>query len=136
MPFLPASAQLRNSDSAAASGRGHTRPLSGRFTPDGRRAIVASPVQGSIRLDGVLDEPAWARAEVASGFVQSEPLEGEPATEKTEVRVLFDNQYLYIGAYLYDSRPAGLIVNDIRKDFREEDQDDFAVLLDTFGDRR
>ena len=135
-PFLPASAQLRNSDSAAASGRGHTRPLSGRFTPDGRRAIVASPVQGSIRLDGVLDEPAWARAEVASGFVQSEPLEGEPATEKTEVRVLFDNQYLYIGAYLYDSRPAGLIVNDIRKDFREEDQDDFAVLLDTFGDRR
>lgn len=135
-PFLPASAQLRSSDSAAASGRSHIRPLPGRFTPDGRRAIVASPAQETIRLDGALDEPAWARAEVASGFVQSEPLEGEPATEKTEVRVLFDNQYLYIGAYLYDSRPAGLIVNDIRKDFREEDQDDFAVLLDTFGDRR
>jgi hypothetical protein len=134
-PWLSAAAQHRNADSAAASS-GRSHPLPGRTTPDGRRAILAAPAQGTIRLDGVLDEPAWSRAEVASGFIQAEPLEGQPATEQTEVRVLFDGQYLYIGAYLHDSQPEALIVNDIRKDFREEDQDDFEVLLDTFGDRR
>ena len=84
----------------------------------------------------MLDEEVWKRAEPASDFVQSEPLEGQPATEKTEVRVAYDADNLYIAAKLFDANVAGLVVNDIKKDFKEEDQDDFEVLLDTFGDRR
>ena len=100
------------------------------------RRATASRAVGDIRLDGVLDDASWQRATVASGFVQSEPLGGQPASQQTEVRVLFDADNLYVGAMLHDSDPSRIVINDIRKDFREEDQDDFEVLLDTFGDRR
>jgi hypothetical protein len=100
------------------------------------RALDALRLTESIRLDGVLDEPAWRQAAVAKDFVQSEPREGQPATEPTEVMVAFDAQFLYIGARMHDSDPGAAIVNDIRKDFREDDQDDFELIIDTFRDRR
>jgi uncharacterized protein DUF5916/cellulose/xylan binding protein with CBM9 domain len=100
------------------------------------RAITALQVSDAIRIDGVLDDDAWRRATPASGFTQSEPREGQPATEPTEVMVAFDDQFLYIGARMRDSDPRTEIVNDIRKDFREDDQDDFEVIIDTFRDRR
>jgi hypothetical protein len=68
--------------------------------------------------------------------VQAEPQEGRPATEKTEVWVAYDDQALYLAAYLYDSDPDGIVVNDIRKDFDEGSQDVFSVILDTFSDGR
>jgi hypothetical protein len=103
---------------------------------DGRLELAASRTTAPIRLDGALDESAWKDAEVATGFVQSEPRDGQPATEQTEVRVLFDGENIYIGAHMHDSDPSRLVVNDLRKDFREEDQDDFEVIFDTFTDRR
>ena len=110
----------------------------GARTPPGmvRRTIVASQATGAIRLDGVLDDDAWRGAVPATDFTQSEPRDGQPATEATEVLVLFDDQFLYIGARMLDSDPDAEIVNDIRKDFREDDQDDFEVIIDTFRDRR
>ncbi|MCC7194509.1 MAG: carbohydrate binding family 9 domain-containing protein [Gemmatimonadaceae bacterium] len=99
------------------------------------RRLVASPAEGPIVLDGTLDDEAWKKAEVASGFVQSEPNTGQPATEKTEVRVVYSATTLYIGAHLYDGEPDRIIVNQIRKDFNEVEQDDFEVILDTFHDR-
>jgi Domain of unknown function (DUF5916)/Carbohydrate family 9 binding domain-like len=101
-----------------------------------RPRIVASRAGGAIRIDGVLDESSWQAATIATGFVQSEPSGGQPATQQTEVRILFDADQLYVGAFLHDTDPGRIVVNDIRKDFREEDQDDFELLLDTFGDRR
>ena len=100
------------------------------------RRVRAKETRLAITLDGVLDEVAWRDAEPARGFVQSEPRTGESATEETEVRVLFDATTLYIGAYLHDREPHRIVVNDIKKDFKEDDQDDFEVLLDTFHDRR
>jgi len=88
------------------------------------------------RIDGVLDDDVWHNAAPASGFVQAEPDEGHPATEATEVRIAYDGATLYIAAYMHDSSPRGIVVNDLRKDFEEQNQDDFEVLLDTFGDRR
>ena len=120
-------------DSARQGGaRAHLQ----RHSPDGRHELLAVPAGGAIRIDGLLDEKVWQTAEPATDFVQSEPLSGKPATEPTEVWVAFDNDNLYIAANLHDSQARSLIVNDIRKDFKEEDQDDFEVLLDTFGDRR
>ena len=113
------------------------RAVSPAATPDSLRPrLVVESVTTPIRLDGILDEEVWRRAKPAAGFVQSEPVEGQPATEATEVRVVSDGRTIYIGAYLRDREPGKLIVNDIKKDFKEEDQDDFEVLLDTFGDRR
>lgn len=104
--------------------------------PQGARALSATATSRPIRVDGVLDEADWRTAPVADGFVQSEPSTGAPASERTEVRVLYDANLLYIGAYLHDGEPGQLVVNDIKKDFKEEDQDDFEVILDTFHDRR
>jgi hypothetical protein len=101
-----------------------------------RRTISAIQVSDAIRLDGALDDEAWKRATPAAEFTQSEPRDGQPATEATEVMVLFDDQFLYIGARMRDSDPDREIVNDIRKDFREDDQDTFEVIIDTFRDRR
>jgi hypothetical protein len=100
------------------------------------RVLDAHEAHGAIVLDGRLDEPEWLAAPVAAGFTQSEPNTGEPATERTEVRVLYDAERLYIGAYLHDRAPGDIVVNDIRKDFNPEQQDVFEVILDTFHDRR
>lgn len=100
-----------------------------------RPEIVAHSAMAAIRLDGVLDEPVW-QTTPATGFVQAEPREGLPATERTSVWVAYGDGNLYIAAHLYDSRPDHLVVNDIRKDFDERSQDVFSVILDTFHDRR
>ena len=122
-----------------------TRPLAGQDGADSARRIDTAPiaralaahaVRGTVTVDGRLDEQEWRDAPLASGFVQSEPHTGQPATESTEVRVLFDDERIYIGAYLHDSDPSRIVINELKKDFNEEQQDDFEVLLDTFHDRR
>src|SRR5436190_1590538 len=95
-----------------------------------------SPPTSPITIDGALDEEVWTRAMPATGFIQADPQEGQPASELTEVRVAYDADYLYIGALCRDSNPAGIVVNELRKDFAGRDQDTFEVLLDTFADRR
>ena len=105
-------------------------------SPDARRTLTAVETTEPPVIDGLLDEALWQHVQPATGFIQSDPLEGEPATEQTEVRVAFDRDYLYIAARCLDSDPAGVIVNEIRKDFVPREQDAFEVLLDTFQDRR
>jgi len=105
-------------------------------TDDERPRIDAVEVREGIRLDGVLDDEVWQRARAVTDFVQAEPLEGQPTTERTEVRMAFDGDNLYIAAYLYDAEPDALVVTDIKKDFDEMEQDAFSVILDTFRDRR
>ncbi len=103
---------------------------------DTRPELRAVRATGAIRLDGVLDDDSWSKAPLATDFVQAEPLSGQPASQATDVRVVYDQDFLYIGAFLHDADLSLAVVNDIRKDFTEEEQDDFEVLLDTFGDRR
>jgi hypothetical protein len=105
-------------------------------SPDGRRQVAAIESRAPITLDGALDEVVWRSAVPADGFVQAEPREGQAATEVTEVRLVFDREALYIGVVCHDANPAGIIVNDIRKDFPGGEQDTFEVILDTFADRR
>ena len=125
-------ALLLTSSVARAQVVGNTR-ISG---VTGSRTLQALQTSAAVRVDGLLDDEAWQRAVPATGFTQSEPREGQPATEATEVMIAFDDQFLYIGARMRDSDPTSEIVNDIRKDFREDDQDDFEVIIDTFRDRR
>jgi len=111
-------------------------PTTQMQSPDGRRTVGAVQLLTPIVLDGALDEDVWRTAAPASEFLQAEPHEGQPATELTEVRLAFDRDALYIGVICHDTDPAGVIVNDIRKDFLAGEQDTFEVLLDTFADRR
>jgi Domain of unknown function (DUF5916)/Carbohydrate family 9 binding domain-like len=108
-----------------------------RRAPDGRLQVSASAAAvGSVHVDGRLDEPVWWGARAVSGFVQAEPEEGRPASERTEVRVAFDRDYLFIGAHMFDRDTAGIIANDIKRDFQDGDQDTFELIIDTFADRR
>ncbi len=105
-------------------------------SPDGRRQVTAVPAPAPVTVDGTLDDEVWTRATPAASFIQADPLEGQPASEATEVRLAYDADYLYIGVLCRDTIPAGIVVNDIRKDFATGSQDTFDVLLDTFGDHR
>jgi len=67
--------------------------------------VRAVRLKGELRFDGRVDEPAWELAEPVVDFYQRERNEGLPATERTEVRVLFDAEHLYISAICYDSDP-------------------------------
>jgi hypothetical protein len=102
-----------------------------------RPSLVAARAEGTVRVDGVLDEADWTRAARADGFVQVEPVEGQSASERTEVRVLFDDTSLYVGATCHDSSGAAdLRVRDLRRDFDETTDDFFGVTIDGVGDGR
>ena len=88
----------------------------------------------AMTIDGVLDEEAWASAEVAEGFTQAEPIEDAPATQPTEVRVLLGPDALYVGAVLYDSDPGAVRTTLSRRDQREGDW--FTIVVDAYGDGR
>ena len=106
--------------------------------PESAPAIAAAriPSSASIRIDGILDEPSWQAAATATGFRQREPDNGLPATERTEVRVLYDANRLIIGATLHDSEPDGILGNQMQRDQSFGADDRFIVTLDTFEDGR
>jgi Domain of unknown function (DUF5916)/Carbohydrate family 9 binding domain-like len=102
-----------------------------QFVVEGRR------VEKAPRIDGLLDDPAWQSATVIDQFTQQEPTEGAPASERTEVRVLYDPGHLFIAVHAYDSRPAEIVATEMRRDAdRILDEDSFQVILDTFNDSR
>ncbi len=99
--------------------------------------VPAVRVEEGPELDGVLDDPVWQRAALIDEFVQQEPDEGAPATERTEVLILYDAENLYIGVRAYDSDPNGIVSTEMRRDSnRILDEDSFQIILDTFNDSR
>ena len=95
------------------------------------KQINAIRTQERINIDGELNEAAWKQGGPATGFIQ-----GEPATEQTEVWVLYDDENLYVGAICHESDMSAIVVNDLRRDFSTTDTDVFEVALDTFDDDR
>jgi len=88
-------------------------------------------------VDGVLDEPVWRDAAMFDNFTQQEPIDGAPATERTEVRVLYDNAHLYIGVRAFDSNADAIIATEMRRDSPQMlEEDNFQIILDTFRDSR
>jgi len=101
------------------------------------RVIRARYIEAPIVIDGILDELAWALVEPATDFVQTNPVQGEPATERTEVRLLYDDDNLYVGVYCFDSEgEQGIVVTDVTRDYQSSENDHFALVLDTFDDDR
>ena len=100
-----------------------------------KKNLVANKINESIIIDGDLNESIWNETEVASNFVMFEPDNGKPISEskKTEVKVLYDNDGVYIGVKLYDNEP-----NKILKEITERDDfgttDVFGVFINGFND--
>jgi len=100
------------------------------------RQSTALKTRDPINVDGYLDEYSWKRAPLIANFIQREPKEGEPATEPTEIRILYDDDYLYIGAFCSDSRPDKLVANEMRRDALLQDNDYLEIFIDAFHDHR
>ena len=100
-------------------------------------AVAVAVIGTGPVLDGdVLGDPAWIDVPVATGFIQTQPDEGQPATERTEVRVLFDDDTIYFGFVCYDRDPDGIITSESRRDASLNNSDSIQIILDTFRDRQ
>ena len=88
-----------------------------------------------ITIDGVLDEVIWKTGDPISNFTQKDPKPGEPSRHKTEVRVAIDDEFIYVGAYLYDSAPDSIAQQIIRRDGWGY-SDWFAIGIDSYYDKR
>ena len=99
-----------------------------------RPAAQATRSTGAIRVDGKLDDAAWAGATVITDFTQVDPEEGKPVSERTEVRVVYDNDAVYIGARLYDRQK--VITRLGRRDMDRGDSDWFAAIFDSYHDHQ
>ena len=113
-------------------------PLSGQTAPPPTPTIVATPLDDgtSIAVDGRLDEEVWARATPAADFIQVDPDNGQPATEPTEVRIVYSSDALYIGVTCYDSEPDKWLGFERRRDQFLAADDRFMWTIDTYLDAR
>ncbi len=105
------------------------------YAGDSPRAVRAVRCVQPPELDGFLHDDVWKSAEPAYDFIQRDPDEGQPASERTEVRVLYNDEAIYIGAMMYDARPAEIVARLTRRDNVVE-SDRFAVFIDSFHDHQ
>ena len=87
-------------------------------------------------IDGVLDEPAWSEGVLLEPMIQTLPIEGDPPTERTEIRLLYDRDFLYLGIRMYDSDPSALIAKQMVHDSDMTSDDRINLSFDTFNDHR
>jgi hypothetical protein len=109
--------------------------VSGTATATQSNVMQAQFVESTVSVDGVLDEAAWQQATPITGFQQFNPTEGEPATQRTEVRVLYGPTALYIGANLYDTNPEAIAQNLGRRDVVNQ-ADWFIAHIDGYFDKK
>ena len=98
--------------------------------------LIAVPTTELIAIDGVLDEAAWQTAQTIDTLRQREPDEGAPASERTQVRVLYSSTRLYVGITCFDSNPEAIVVSRFDRDAKLDADDRVSLLFDTFHDRR
>jgi hypothetical protein len=102
----------------------------------GARVATAAIVSQKPTIDGRLNDPSWQHVAPLTGFIQRELREGEPVTERTEVRVITDGDAIYIGAWLYDRDPGSIVEGEKIRDVALENSDSFALIFDTYLDRQ
>src|SRR5579859_2548 len=107
-----------------------------RGTETEGRLAEAARVEHAPRMDGTLNDPLWQTATAIVDFRQREPHEGETATEKTEVRILYTRHAVYFGIHCYDAAPARIIATELRRDVSQDLDDYFEILIDSNLDRR
>src|SRR5215472_7626408 len=105
----------------------------GQVQPDDGEAIR---VEHAPKLDGTLDDPLWQTAKPITDFHQREPYEGQPPTERTEVRILYDRHAVYFGIHCHDSEPSKIVATELRRDVSQDLDDHFEILIDSNHDKR
>ncbi len=137
----PAAAPVRTSSSSRSTGAaGRAADPIVVVERDDQGAVTsvrAVRIREAIVLDGQLKEDVYERVPFIDGFVQQEPAQGQPGTEKTEAWLLYDDRNIYVSARLFDSEPDKEIITEMRRDGQgTNDNESFGVVFDTFHDRR
>ena len=129
---VPRRSALAASLAFGAAGSAGPAPLA-----SARPARTLRTVTSPLRLDGPLDEAVSRELRPASDFIQEDPDVGAPATERTEIWVMYDDETVYGGGRMWESEPVRMIANEMRKDspmvFQNES---LTIAFDTFYDRR
>ena len=128
---LPAALQAQSPAPATSSEKTATPHVA---THTERPRVQAARREAGIALDGALDEAVWATAPVATNFTQQDPKDGEPATQQTEVRFIFDDDALYIGARMHDDQGAKGVRTFLSRRDQQRDGDYLLFVLDTYHD--
>jgi hypothetical protein len=123
--LVPASLFAQRGPADSSANQGHDRPIT---------ISHAVRTSGTIHLDGKLTEPEWATAPVTDSFTQIDPDEGKPASQRMEVRVLYDDNFLYVGARMFDTGPVTGRLG--RHDMDLGDSDWLGVMIDSYLDHR
>ncbi|RCK72859.1 MAG: hypothetical protein IGBAC_0351 [Ignavibacteriae bacterium] len=103
------------------------------FSGSSHKNIVATKTESKIKIDGLLSEGDWNKAVPVSDFVQYDPVEGAPPTERTSVRILYNDYALYVGVICYDSEPSKIRQQLTRRD-RSSEADRFSITIDSYND--
>lgn len=106
------------------------------FTPAlllAQQPFAVERIQGPVTLDGIPNEPAWQTLKPLPLTVLAPTYRGTP-TNRTEIRVAYDNDFLYIGGWCYDPNPSDILVTSLTRDGISPSDDSFGVVLDTFND--
>ena len=126
LAILVASPLLAQNSQAGPANGGSGVPLPAIAT--------ATEVTEAPSIDGRMDEAVWQQAPVMTGFIQREPMDGQPASEPTEVRVVFDEEALYIGVWAFDSQAENITYGERIRDYEVTDSDAIVFVLDTYND--
>jgi hypothetical protein len=110
------------------------KPKQPAASPAAPKVVQAVRTDEPIAVDGLLNEKVW-QGTPADGFIQNDPKDGEPCTEKTRVWVAYDDKAIYVAAFCYDSDPKGIISLLGRRD-AEVDSDWFMFAVDPYYDKR
>jgi hypothetical protein len=106
-------------------------------TPQGEsRTAHAVRVDRAPKVDGTLSDPLWQSAEPITNFLQREPYEGQPPTEKTEVRILYTRRAAYFGIVCHDSDPKRIVATELRRDASQDLDDYFEIVIDATHNHR
>lgn len=133
-PSVLAQTQRAADQAAVAANTSDTEQADAETAPP-RRRVQTVRRELEISVDGRLDEAAWQQAPLIDGFKQREPVEGAAPSERTVVRVLYDDEAIFIGARMYDAAPDSIIARLGRRD-ADLDADMFGFFIDPYLDRR
>ncbi|MGE5316206.1 MAG: DUF5916 domain-containing protein [Acidobacteriota bacterium] len=103
--------------------------------PASVRQVDAVRLTSSVRMDGILSEDIWKTAPAATVFLQRDPVEGAAPSERTEVRIVYDDDAVYVGARMFDAHPDSIVSQLERKDY-DTHSDYFLLFLDPYHDKR
>ncbi len=101
------------------------------------KIYTTTRVTGTIKIDGRLDDAAWKSATIGGDFTQNEPVQGASITQRTEVRMMYDNTSIYIGAMMYDTHPDSILHQlGNRDEVIELNADAFRIGIDPYNQRQ